>query len=254
MDASALTNAESWLTILNGAKLVAAFLVAIGVAVEFGADYIARPYEKVVRDAKELQLKSLETEALSAKAELAEAKTATASAVTTGEAAKRDAAIALAQVADAHVQAAEANKATEIEHIERLKLEAKIAPRRLNTDQQHALTAMLVKFQGADVSVASYALDTDAAMFGTQLLAIIQNAGLTPVDRRMSEGALGSIAVGVLVSGTNVTLVNELLIALNSFGITASRGEPPPSSGMSLGGQGVPHAAKIFVGAKPLPR
>lgn len=69
MNTAALEHAEYWLSNLNTAKLVAAFLVAIGVAVEFGADWIARPYEKIVKDAKDLQLKSFENETAEAKLE-----------------------------------------------------------------------------------------------------------------------------------------------------------------------------------------
>jgi len=233
MDSSGLTNAESWLTILNVAKLVAAFLVAIGVAVEFGTDFIARPYEKVVKGAKEVQLKSLEIEASFAKIELAEAQT---------------------KIAQANLKASEAIQKAEAERKERLKLEGQIASRYLNANQQRDLTTALMQFRGMDVSVSSYALDADAAIFGGQLLEIIKNAGLTPVDRRMSEGALGSIALGVLVAGTNPALVRVLIDSLNSFGIQTLPGEPPPSSGMSLGGQGVSYSSKIFIGVKPLPK
>lgn len=233
MDTSGLTNAESWLTILNVAKLVAAFLVAIGVAVEFGTDFIARPYENVVKEAKEVQLKSLEIEASLAKVELAEAQT---------------------KIAQANLKASEAIQKAEAERKERLKLEGQIASRYLNANQQRDLTAALMQFRGMDVSVSSYALDADAAIFGDQLLEIIKNAGLTPVDRRMSEGALGSIALGVHVAGTNPALVRVLIDCLNSFGIQTLSGEPPPSSGMSLGGQGASYSSKIFVGVKPLPK
>ena len=126
MDTSGLTNAESWLTILNVAKLVAAFLVAIGVAVEFGTDFIARPYENVVKEAKEVQLKSLEIEASLAKVELAEAQT---------------------KIAQANLKASEAIQKAEAERKERLKLEGQIASRYLNANQQRDLTAAIMQFR-----------------------------------------------------------------------------------------------------------
>jgi hypothetical protein len=156
------------------------------------------------------------------------------------------------EIAESNLKASEAIQTAEAERLERLKLEAQIAPRRLNLNQQHGLTAALMKFGGADISVSSYALDADSAAFGGQVLEAIKNASLVPIDQRMSQGALGSMALGVHITGTNAALVNMLLGTFNSFGIQALAGEPPPSSGMSLGGQGVPHSAKIFVGVKPL--
>lgn len=231
MDTSGVTSAEHWLTILILAKLLAAFLVAIGVAVEFGAEFIARPYEKIVKEANEVQLKSLEMEASSAKRDLIEAQ---------------------AKIAEANLKASEAMHKAESERIERLKLEAQIAPRSLDTNQQRELTATLMQFKGMTVSVSSYALDADAAVFGGQLLRAVKDAGLTPIDRRMSEGALGSLALGVHVTGTNPDLERTLIEFLNNIGIQALSSEPPPSSGMSLGGQGVPYSCKIFIGVKPL--
>jgi hypothetical protein len=80
MDASALASAESWLSGIATAKLVAAFLVAAGVAIEFGGDWVARPYERIVSDAREAQLAALynDTARLSAEAEVAKSKIASA--------------------------------------------------------------------------------------------------------------------------------------------------------------------------------
>lgn len=102
MDSSALSNAEFWISIFNGAKLVAAFLVAIGVAVEFGADFAARPYEKVVKDSKELQLKSLENEASLAKAALVDAQKKITDANLMANSAASDAAKLGVSVGDLH--------------------------------------------------------------------------------------------------------------------------------------------------------
>jgi hypothetical protein len=70
MDSSALANAESWLYWIGIAKLVAAFLVVTGVAIEFGGDWVARPFEKVVAHARELELAKLAKETSDAKLEL----------------------------------------------------------------------------------------------------------------------------------------------------------------------------------------
>jgi len=87
MDASALASAESWLSIIGSAKLIAAFLVALGVVIEFGGDWVAKPFEKTIEDARKLELGELhkqsdeakrETARLSAEAETARKETAQA--------------------------------------------------------------------------------------------------------------------------------------------------------------------------------
>jgi hypothetical protein len=59
MDASALASAESWLSAIAVAKLVAAALVAIGVAIEFAGEWVARPFERVVAEARRQQIAAL---------------------------------------------------------------------------------------------------------------------------------------------------------------------------------------------------
>jgi hypothetical protein len=69
MDASALSNAESWLSIISAAKLIAAFLVALGVAIEFGGDWVSKPFEKIIEDARKLELAELHKQSDDAKLE-----------------------------------------------------------------------------------------------------------------------------------------------------------------------------------------
>jgi hypothetical protein len=62
MDAPEVVSALSWLSVIHKAKLIGGFLVAIGVAAEFVGDWIARPFEKTVNDARELELAQLNNE------------------------------------------------------------------------------------------------------------------------------------------------------------------------------------------------
>jgi hypothetical protein len=71
MDNSALAIAESWVYWIGIAKLVAAFLVAAGVAIEFGSDWVARPYEKTIAAARGLELENARKTAVQAQLELA---------------------------------------------------------------------------------------------------------------------------------------------------------------------------------------
>ena len=98
MDASALASAESWLSIIGSAKLIAAFLVAIGVAIEFGGDWVAKPFEKVVEDARKLEFAELHKQSDDARLETARLS--------------KEAETARASIAEANARAAKAEKET----------------------------------------------------------------------------------------------------------------------------------------------
>jgi len=74
MEASALTSAEYWLSWIWVVKLIAAGLVAAGVVLEFGSEWISRPFEETVKHAREVQLATLEAEAETARARQKEAE------------------------------------------------------------------------------------------------------------------------------------------------------------------------------------
>jgi hypothetical protein len=111
----------------------------------------------------------------------------------------------------------------------------------------------VARFSGRKVRVRSYALDIEAAVLGGQIITSLRGANIGLDDNRMSEGALGAIAMGVRVIGGDKDLVDALLEALSNLGHLAASSEPlPPATGMSLGDDGTPVAATIFVGVKPL--
>jgi hypothetical protein len=110
-------------------------------------------------------------------------------------------------------------------------------------------------FAGKTVWVESYGLDAESAALGGQLINALSLAGLNPQDRRMSIGALGSIAFGVLVSGPDTKLVQALLLNLTLTGdVLTNPGSPPASAGFNIGvPPGTPPAdAVVFIGVKPL--
>ena len=78
MDASAVANAEFWLSWIAVGKFAAAALVTIGVVMEFGGNFVARPYERTVAAAREQQLLALRAEADDAKTKLEQARAAAA--------------------------------------------------------------------------------------------------------------------------------------------------------------------------------
>jgi len=167
---------------------------------------------------------------------------------------KREIAEAGQRAAEADARAAEADRKTEEERLERLKLEAKIAPRRLNADQQHAITAALKPFSGRKVMVKSYAQDVEAAILGKQIIESLKFANIEVSDNTLSVSSFRSIALAVHVTGNDETLVATLLDALSSVGNLYVTPEPPPATaGIAMGGGNESAmAAVIFVGSKPI--
>jgi hypothetical protein len=147
----------------------------------------------------------------------------------------------------------EASKLTEAN----LKLEALIAPRRLNESQQKAL-ASLTKFAGRPIEVKSYSSDTEGAILATQVLNALATSNLSIRDNRLTMQPAGTISFGVSVEGPDSDLVHELSKILADL-------KAPASSGLSLPNRGfsarvsfghvswpTPPAAIIIVGVKPI--
>jgi hypothetical protein len=134
-----------------------------------------------------------------------------------------------------------------------LKLEAQVAPRRLTSQQQQSIASSLVRFGGRRVQIKSYAMDVEAAILGQQIMDILTAANIVRDDRRMSEGALGAIAIGVHITGEDKELIDAALAAFSSIGTLVVSSEPVPhTAGIVLGDDMTPSAAIIFVGVKPL--
>jgi hypothetical protein len=153
MDSSALASAESWLSLIATAKLVAAFLVAIGVAIEFAGDWVSRPFEKIVSDAREQQMAELRKEAsrLSAEAESARAAIADAN----------------ARAAEAGQKAAEAQLA-----LEKLKIARTLGPA-----QQESIIAAVRRFAGQRYRTAISQAADDGHAFWESLYSTLERAG-----------------------------------------------------------------------------
>lgn len=64
-----------WLGWVNLIKLIAVFFVAVGVVLEFGAEFVGRPLERRIESVRELHITQLEKETADAKLELARLST-----------------------------------------------------------------------------------------------------------------------------------------------------------------------------------
>lgn len=132
-------------------------------------------------------------------------------------------------------------------------LDKEIAWRSLNAEQQQALGHLLTGFHGKSVLIDSYALDIEAAELGGQFINALTLASINPIDHRLCESAIGAVAPGIDISGSDGMLVNALLAAILLVSdIPATRGAVPPLNGISCGGQNaVGIDATIFIGVKP---
>lgn len=142
----------------------------------------------------------------------------------------------------------------EKERIERLRLEQKVSPRRLTPEIQTEITDILSPFASSRIIVKSYALDVESAVLGTQIIQTLEEARIGVVNNLLSQSSLGSVGLGVRVTGKNTKLVETLLKALSSIANLAVSPEPiPKGTGMYTGaGNEAEMDAIIFVGAKPL--
>ena len=167
MDASALASAESWLSAIAAAKLVAAFLVAAGVAIEFGGEWAARPFERTVKEAREAQLASLNAETVRLSAEAETARSEIAKAAADVAAANERTAVLAKEAAEARERTAEIEKLT--------------AWRRVNPEQNRQIAdAIRDKVASLDILIEFQMGDPEAFSYGREIAKIFVDAGVDP--------------------------------------------------------------------------
>jgi hypothetical protein len=142
-----------------------------------------------------------------------------------------------------------------------LSLEEKIAPRDLTAAQQREISSALLSlpFIGYKVEVVSYALDADAAQLGVKIIDSLSQAQLAPHRNLLSVMPLGSLALGIWVTGASADdddLVAALRHAFKDIGHLDVSPDPFPSTGGGSisNSRDAGAAITIFIGAKPLPK
>lgn len=150
---------------------------------------------------------------------------------------RSDTAKAMERAAHAEQQAAESNRIAEQERLARVKIEERLAPRRIGPKEHSAFVAALEPFAGSTVVITKLG-DFEAARFGDDLVSVLKEAGWN-----VQVNLAGMISPPVYgLQG----LVNEespagkaLLAVLRSLGGSF---EAAPNS---------PLLARIVVGLKP---
>lgn len=156
-------------------------------------------------------------------------------------------------IATSNARAEEAKQIAERERLERVKLEAQVAPRRLSREQEKSIISSLSRFRGRNVTIVSYSLDVEGGVLATQIIAMLQEAGIL-VEEKVGELFVGgSFWTGVILKGPaeEQNLIAALLTALTNEGQLAVRNEPTKfvvPVGISKLRE---KAVFILVGAKP---
>ncbi|MFI4974898.1 MAG: hypothetical protein ACHP84_10200 [Caulobacterales bacterium] len=161
------------------------------------------------------------------------------------EGAKKDAAASNAAASRAQADAAASNLA-------RLKLEVRIAPRRLTGSQRAAFEGALHPTSGMPLIVASRVVDAESGDFADDLAGALKEGHWPNVSRSMNWITTEHRGVFVAtVEGTSTPEVGDLIAALKRAGITA---EPMTISGddlQTISPWFVPGTLYLLVGVKP---
>lgn len=180
--------------------------------------------------------------------------------VASANASSRDAVV---KVAEAEARAAEARSMAEAERLERIRLQAIVAPRSLSLDQQQQIATAVRRFAGHRVLVSSYGLDGEGAALGAQIIILLRSVlgNDNVLDDRASLVVTGGFELGVHVRGpdSESALVSTLSDALSSIGqLQTFVNDPRPRTGGAMGGGGAAFPAgtifvSVMVGIKPVP-
>jgi hypothetical protein len=257
--------------------------VVVGVAGELFVGVSASKEEGRVRNFNNDLVSSLQKQAAEAieRASKADAKASgyqsqiedAKARVKTAEAASKEAVAkvsnAEARIAEAQRGVEEAKRDAEAEKLERVRLQAIVAPRSLTRDQQRQIADACRPFIGHRAQVNSYGMDGESLALGTQILSLLRSVlgDENVLDRMASVNVTGDFDFGVHVRTTSreeSAFATTLGQALKDIGhIDTAVNDPYPAIGSVMGGvpptrRGTPFPAgttflDVMVGIKPVP-
>lgn len=160
------------------------------------------------------------------------------------------------ELARLNADVAEANLLLERERVERLKLEEKLAPRRLSVDQQDAIAARLRAFPGTRVGVILCGgLTWEPARLAQDIMAALAAAKwvVGPSGTRSTVGIVGiEIELEPDSSETVANAANALIAALQSEQLSVKSTVSPPIGIAPVGHADAGTApVRINIGEKP---
>jgi hypothetical protein len=227
--------------------ILGGILITLGVAGELFVQHLASGKETALRKANDQLFAQLNSEAAQARKDAGDAIESAAKADERASANEKE--------------SARLSKIAEAERLERIRLEAAVAPRGLTLDQQKRIADEVQKFRRHAVLVSSYGLDGEASELAAQVISSLRSVGITVADARASIVVNGGFETGVHVRGPDVerAFVIALGNALSVVGkLRVATNDPVPRTGGGIGGGGqgfTPGSVyvTVFVGVKPQP-
>ena len=158
---------------------------------------------------------------------------------------ENEASQARASIAEANAQAAEAVRTAEGERLARVKLEVRLAPRRLSQEEQNALADKLAAFKDIRATVTAAPSTPESEMFSRWLAAPLKQAGWNVEILPGSPTAIVLFPQGVIIRyGVHASpeamppspAAEQLASELNALGIAASAlpGEIGPATHIEI--------------------
>ncbi len=198
--------------------MVGGLLITIGVAGELFVQFRASKVETDLRTDSHQVEALLNKQAADANKEAGDARNEAGSAIKQAAQATRDAEVARRNaesfrldIAKANERAAEANKMAEEERLARLKIEERLAPRRLSAEQIATLVKDLKPLSGRDVNLLFISGDPETAVFADLLTGALKTAGLKVAIR--PGMILGTVKPGILLQIGKNRLVDANILA-----------------------------------------
>ena len=141
-------------------------------------------------------------------------------------------------------------------NLARLKLEEKLAPRRLDANARSGLQSSLQRVARRRVRVESYSLDLEAAMLAGQIKNAL-GAILVVEDWIGAEPPARNFAKGINITGDDKELVEALVTAFRNVGLLdIGTVKLPPEPGGAILEEATPSKkeadAVVLVGVKPI--
>lgn len=193
-----LKHAQHWHEWIERAKTISVFFVAIGVVGEFLGDWMDKPHVRIIEAARGEELARLQTESDSARARIAQAQV---------------------QIADAHKEAAaanahaaEANRIAEGERLARVKIEERMAPRRLTIEQQQRVIAQITPF-GRQSYSPGVTNQTEAIDFLRVMERVFQSAGWHKSFVQIADINVGDASL-INCSGVEIQIADRYVTEL----------------------------------------
>jgi|SRR5712691_9124339 len=214
-------------------SIAGAILITVGVSGELAVQFIASGRETTLRKVNDAVFAGLNNEAARARKDA-------------GDAIER-AGHAENRASKNEREAAQLRKVAEQERLARIRVEERVAWRRLTTQQQAKIASRLTRFSGQPVSLWYHASDVEGSMFATNIGSALQRAKwrvFAPqsfLDMTAGSGPIGSaikpmetgvtiVSTGDEPSRTAADAIVRELLALGFDAVKSPRIEPDPRS------------------------